>query len=266
VSQGNGNSLRSSAEHARGWLAWEGDGAALLRIGAVMQKLVEPFSQAALADVGAHSDSWRKEFLEERREVAAREWEVQASFYYKLFGLVETGKLDEVISAAKGRRVVGVIIQVPRTSYGDVACTVSLGRVRSGGTANVVAYWKSPDVGWMHTAGGLLGAVVGSGAPWWRWLRSWWALPGYAACVLPLWLLLRPWEVKSGATSAWLSVAVVSLVCGLWLTQIIRWLLPPFDLVAEGGRGRGTRAVAVIGTILLALVGGIVSSLVVSHV
>jgi hypothetical protein len=114
---------------------------------------------------------------------------------------------------------------------------------------------------WIVVAATRLKNVILRQRPWYWWTRSYWIM--YPVFALPLFVLVF-WAFPPRTTnfSLYLAISIwISFVSGgcCWL-----WgkLIPGFELMRSGSRGRGTRIFATLGTLTLFVMGIVIPLLV----
>lgn len=118
---------------------------------------------------------------------------------------------------------------------------------------------------WVDEAHASLVEELDRGRTWWWWLRDTPALLTFLSLgVVGFWLLAeagvltQEGDPQTLAGQIALTATIGLLVSGLLslgLGNLIRRFLPGFEVVLPGEKGRGARALAVIGTVLIAAIG-----------
>jgi hypothetical protein len=114
----------------------------------------------------------------------------------------------------------------------------------------------SGDPDWVNTVFGSMTDVIKRDVPWWAFLRSWIGATAGTVVILLNYFLVWPVPAAAGdEKGALLALAFgISYAAGLGIWWLLRRILPGFEVFGPGERGRGASALAVIGSIILAVV------------
>lgn len=122
----------------------------------------------------------------------------------------------------------------------------------------------APD--WINDLRASLENELDRGAPWWWWLRAWPGFLLYLAIISAAALLLA--LVAGRAESGWeggfgvvVALAVPTFGIAFGIHELVKKVLPGFEITVPGGRGSGDRALGIIGVIALSAIGILVSLL-----
>jgi hypothetical protein len=252
--------LRRTAETGKVWAAWAGDKDRLLRLCTVVAELAGQAREEEMRPLVATHEAEVAEVLSklpagsvpplgltdrherERQEVETR-WEPRAEAAEGIERYDGTSKL--VVDAMDPPAVTEFHLRVPPNVYVSAPRVVLRMRASKG-----VNYEIEGPPTWVAAGAAKLEEEITRGVPWWWRLRDlrdgtliFGGISGVAAMIGALGIDDTPWPFV-----VLLGMSIGGLA-GLILQSVAEKLLPGLEILAVGGRARGSRVVAFVAVV-----------------
>jgi hypothetical protein len=262
----------TTASATREWPAWAGDVDRLARLCKTTDELIAErrwswVEGEASRRVDDYGDAPAEALAEANRQ-AETKWTTEVEAYERELQLRRAGSPADVLAEIDPAAIHRLTIRAPSFGGSPIRCQVDFGESEGHGSCRLRVEGDDPQ--WVRGAISTLESEIGRGVPDWAWLRSGRGqLAMVAAFSLAIAVALWPlWsDVDEGAPRTAMNRTLLSAIMGAFLgfflgviafVVVTRTLLPGFELLQRGQKGRGSRAVAVMSGLLAAVAIGFV--------
>ena len=253
--------VRSEARATQHWRSWEGTASSIAWLSREVAQFTAPLREKALREAEQRWEQYgdSEDVIEQRKrsqDEAETKWSVGLTATTPVFETKHSGAPDAVLPEIDGIRLASLTLAVPQDPYTTPRIVIRFDRSR--GCDLLV----EGEPAWVRSVFGTLVDSIGRGSRWWGWLRTYpaaWALA--YLLLLPLFIIYLG-KADDPDPAAGFVYAVGAGMLALPIDAATTRLFPGFEIIPEGGRGRGGRVMAGIGTFALSVVASIVAALI----